>query len=170
MSNDGSALNPLFPKKLKFRSPQEGRSCAQFFGTVVESISQIELCKVYYRTLLDKLRDAIIKKRRGMLVKWPHLLGHNAPNHVSQIAVEKVRQCSYAILLHPHYSPNLASSDRFWFPEMKNPLWGHRFDNTDDVIQKVEQWISTLSADFDNNNLLKFKKRWGKCMTLDGDL
>ena len=40
---------------------------------------------------------------------------------------------------------------------------------TDDVNQEMEQWFSTQSEDFYNGGLQKVKKRWEKCVTLDGD-
>ena len=33
----------------------------------------------------------------------------------------------------------------------------------------VEQWFSMQSEDFYNDGLRKIKKRWEKCVTLDGD-
>jgi histone-lysine N-methyltransferase SETMAR len=99
----------------------------------------------YYCTLLNKLRDALKKKRRGMLTKGIRLLADNAPAHSSQASVMEARQCGYEILPHPPYSPDLAPSDFFLFPQMKTPLRGRRFDDTDEVIQEVEQEVFNAS-------------------------
>ena len=123
----------------------------------------------YYCTLLNQLRDALKIKRRGMLTKGVRLLADNAPAHSSQAAVMEARQCGYEILPHPPYSPALAPSDFFLFPQMKTPLRGRRFDDTDEVIEEVEQWFSTQSEDFYNGGMRSVKQRWEKCVTLDGD-
>ena len=104
-----------------------------------------------------------------MLTKGVRLLADNAPAHSSQAAGEEATRCGYQILPHPPYSPDLAPSDFFLFPEMKNPLRGRRFDDRDDVIEEVEQWFAEQSEEFYNAGLRKVKKRWEKCVELGGD-
>jgi hypothetical protein len=123
----------------------------------------------YYCSLLTKLRDAMKKKRRGKLTKGVRLLADNAPAHSSQAAAVKAMQCGFEILPHQPHSPAIVPTHFFLFPEMKNPLRGRRFDDMDDVIQEVEHWFSTQSEDFYNDGLRKVKKRWQKCVNLDGD-
>ena len=77
------------------------------------------LVYTYYCTLLKKLRDALKENRRGKL-KNGVLLADNAPVHSSQLATDEATRCGYEILPHPPYSPDLAPSDFFLFPEMKN--------------------------------------------------
>lgn len=127
------------------------------------------ITSAYYCTLLHKLRDALKTKRRGMLTKDVRLLVDNAPAHSSQAANMEARRCGHEILSHPPYSPDLAPSDFFLFPQMKTPLRGRRFDDTDEVIQEVEQWFSTQSEEFYNEGMRSIKKRWEKCVSLDGD-
>ena len=43
------------------------------------------------------------------------------------------------------------------------------FDDTDDVIQEVEQWFSMQSENFYKGCLRNVQKRWEKCVTLDSD-
>ncbi|XP_076043703.1 histone-lysine N-methyltransferase SETMAR-like [Oratosquilla oratoria] len=138
-----------------------------FFGRLVtmnETKSIYYLAKgqtitsAYYCTLLNKLRDALKKKRRGMLTKGVRLLADNAPAHSSQAAVVKTRRCGYETLPHQPYSPFLTPSGFFLYSEMKNPMRGRRFDDTEDVIQEMKQWFSTQSEDFYNSGLRKVKK------------
>ena len=81
----------------------------------------------YYCNLLSKLRDAIKQKRRGMITRGVRLLADNAPVHTCQAAAVEARRCGFEILPHPPYSPDLAPSDFFSFPEMKKPLRGRLF-------------------------------------------
>lgn len=123
----------------------------------------------YYCNLLNKLKESVKQKRRGMLTKGVRLLVDNAPAHSSQASVVEAMTCGFQLLDHPPYSPDLAPSDFFLFPEMKTPLRGRRFENTDDVIQEVEEWFSAKTADFYNEGLRKVKRRWEKCVELKGD-
>lgn len=127
------------------------------------------ITSAYYSTLLQKLRAAVKEKRHGMISKGIRLLADNAPAHSAQATAVEADRCGYEILAHPPYSPDLAPSDFFLFPEMKKPLHGRRFDNTDDVILEVEQWFSRQSQGFYNDGLRKVKKRWQKCVALQGD-
>ena len=75
----------------------------------------------YYCNLLEKLRDALKQKRRGMISKGVRLLADNAPVHTAQASVVAAHRLGYELLQHPPYSPDLATSDFFLFPEMKKP-------------------------------------------------
>ena len=101
-----------------------------------------------YSNLLDKLRVALKYKCRSILSRGICLLADNAPAHSSQVAVDKARACGFEILQHPPYSPNLAPSDFFLLPEIRSPLRVCRFDNTDDIVNEVEEWFHVQSADF----------------------
>ncbi|KAJ7345079.1 hypothetical protein JRQ81_001029 [Phrynocephalus forsythii] len=93
----------------------------------------------YYCNLLEKLCDALKQKCRGMISKGVSLLANNAP-------------------VHPPYSPHLAPSNFFLFPEMKKPLCDQRFDDREDVIFKVEQWFLGKVEDFYKEGLQQVKK------------
>lgn len=123
----------------------------------------------YYCNLLEKLRDALKQKRRGMISKGIRLLADNAPVHTAQASVVAAHRLGYELLQHPPYSPDLAPSDFFLFPEMKKPLRGRRFDDREDAIFEVEQWFSSKAEDFYKEGLKQVKKRWQKCVTLQGD-
>ena len=70
---------------------------------------------------------------------------------------------------HPPYSPDLAPSDFFLFPPMKTPPKGSRFEDTDEVIQEMEQWFLMQSEDFYNDDMYSINHQWEKCVTMDGD-
>jgi len=123
----------------------------------------------YYCALLNKLRDAVKEKRRGMLSKGVRLLADNAPAHSAHASVVEAEKCGFETLDHPPYSPDLAPSDFFLFPEMKNPLRGRRFNCREDVIQEVEAWFSSKTQAFYSEGLHRVRKRWEKCVRLHGD-
>lgn len=54
-------------------------------------------------------------KPRGMLTKVVRLLQNNVLVHNAHVAQTKARSCSYEILPHPTYSPDLTPSDFYLF-------------------------------------------------------
>jgi histone-lysine N-methyltransferase SETMAR len=122
----------------------------------------------YYSNLLLKLCDEIKKKRRGMLRKGILLLHDNAPAHSSLVACQAARDCGYEILPHPPYSPDLAPSDFFLFPQLKSTLRGRRFNTDNDVITVTEDYFSSKSRGYYRDGIRKVKNRWEKCITLAG--
>ena len=123
----------------------------------------------YYSGLLIKMRSKSVRKRSGKLRNGVLLLHDNAPAHRAQQAVQTAEQCGFEILPHPAYSPDLAPSDFFLFPNLKKSLKGRRFHDNEDAIEAVEDWLGAHSGSFFSQGLLKVKERWQKCVTLHGD-
>ena len=81
----------------------------------------------YYANELRNLREAIKNKRRGKLRRGVWLLQDNAPVHTAQTSVQAATSCGFRILPHPAYSPDLAPSDFYLFPNLKTELRGKKF-------------------------------------------
>ena len=64
------------------------------------------------------LREAINEKRQGKLSAGVLLLHDNAPVHMYAKSHATIRQCGFQQLNHPPYSPDLAPSDYFLFPQI----------------------------------------------------
>ena len=78
---------------------------------------------------LRRLRQEIVKKLTwGVL-----LLQDNTPVHTSQVAMAAATKCSIAVLSHPLYSPDLASSDFYLFP-----IHGRNFGSNEGIIDAVD--------------------------------
>ena len=65
----------------------------------------------YYAEELRWLRHEIVKKRRGKLTRSVLLLQDNAPAHTSKVAMAAPTICSFQVLPHLPYSPDLSPSD-----------------------------------------------------------
>ena len=65
----------------------------------------------------------------------------NAPAHTSAIATAKLFALCYEILPHPPYSPDLAPSDYFLFPNMKTCLGGKRFSSNEEIIVATNEYF-----------------------------
>ena len=103
--------------------------------------------------LLDQLRTAIREKRRGKLSKGVLLQQDNARVHTCKVAMDAVERNGYELIPHPAYSPDLAPSDFFLFPNMKKdirgpfPVWWRSRDGSWGVGQWKGYWLFQFWAD-----------------------
>ena len=74
---------------------------------------------VYYANLLDQLGTAIRKKRHGKPSKGVLMQQDNARAHTCKVAMDAVERNEYELIPHSVYSPDLAPSDFFLFPNLK---------------------------------------------------
>ena len=82
---------------------------------------------VYYANLLDQLRTAIREKSRGKLPKGVLLQQVNTRVHTCKVAMDAVEGNKYELIPPPAYSPDLAPSDFFLFPNLKKDIRGLHF-------------------------------------------
>ena len=101
---------------------------------------------VYYANLLDQLRTAIHEKRRGKLSKGVDNVGV----HTCKVAMDAVERNGYELIPHPAYSPDLAPSYFFLFPNLKKDIRGLHFWSDEEVVMAVEEgsveWTLTFSV------------------------
>lgn len=162
------------PKKAK-TTPSAGKIMATVFWDAhgIIFIDYLEKGKTitgeYYASLLVKLND-VIKEKRPHLVKKKVLFHHdNAPAHSSTVAQAKLHELRYELLPHPPYSPDLAPSDFFLFPNMKKWLAGKRFTSNDEVKCETEAYFGDLNKSYFTEGIKKLEYRWTKCIQLKGD-
>ena len=79
----------------------------------------------YYTALLERLVDEIRKNRPCLKKKNIPFHDDNAPSHTSNIT----QVMGFESLPHPPYSPDLALSDYYLFPNLKRWLCGRRFES-----------------------------------------
>ena len=124
---------------------------------------------VYYANLLDQLRTAIREKCRGKLSKGVLLQQDNTRVHTCKVAMDAVEQNRYELILHPAYSPDLAPSDFFIFPNLKKDIRGLHFRSDKEVVTTVEEWVNGKDPDFFSSGLMALEHPWSKCITLEGN-
>ena len=124
---------------------------------------------VYYANLLDQLRTAIRGKRRGKLSKGVSMQQDNARVHNRKVAMDAVEWSGYELIPHPAYSPDLAPSDFFLFPNLKKDIRGLHFRSDEEVVTAVEEWVNGKEPDFFSSKLMALEHRWFKCITLEGN-
>ena len=69
------------------------------------------------------------------------LLRDNAAAHTAGVATSVSAECGYELLPHPPYSPDLAPSDFYLFPLLKEHLRGRQYASDNDIIQSVEDFL-----------------------------
>jgi histone-lysine N-methyltransferase SETMAR len=74
----------------------------------------------YYSSLLVQLKDILREKHRGKVTKGFLFLHDNAPAHRALATQKKISYLGFQFLDYPPYSPDLAPSEYYLFPGLKN--------------------------------------------------
>ena len=122
---------------------------------------------MYYANLLDQLRTAIREKRRGKLSKGVLLQQYNTGVNTCKVAMDAVERNWYELIPHSAYSPDLAPSDFFLFPNLKRDIRGLHFRSDEEVVTAVE--VNGKDPDFFSSGLMTLERRLSKCITLEGN-
>ena len=93
----------------------------------------------------------------------------NAPAHTNAIATAKLFDLRYEILPHPPYSPDLAPSDYFLFPNMNTWLGGKRFASNEEIIAATNKYPQGFDKNYFLDGIKKLGFRYNKCIQLSGD-
>ena len=162
------------PKKAK-RVPSAGKVMATVFWDYknVLLIDYLQKGKTinseYYCSLLDQLHAQIRIKRPALKKKRIIFHQDNARVHTSVLTMAKFKELNYELLDHPAYSPDLAPSDYYLFPNLKKFLAGKRFTSNDEAIAAVNGYFANLPESHFNDGIELLKKRWNKCFEVSGD-
>ncbi|UYV69465.1 hypothetical protein LAZ67_6003692 [Cordylochernes scorpioides] len=132
------------PKPLKFKQTlSAGKLIAIVFrgrkGLLVcdfmrrgTTINSDRYCKT-----LKQIRRAIQNKRRGMLTKRVRFHHDNARQHTAHQTTALIEEFEWELVSHPPYSPDVAPSDFYFFPELKKNLGGTQFQDDDELEEAV---------------------------------
>ena len=81
--------------------------------------------------------------------------------------MDAVERNGYEFIPQSAYSPDLAPSDFFVFPNLKKGIHGCHFRS--EVVTAVEEWVNGEDPDFFSSGLMVLEHRWFKCNTLEGN-
>ena len=99
----------------------------------------------YNAEKLRRLHQEIVKRKEGKLTGGVLLFQDYAPTHTSQVAMTATTKCSFEVLPHPQYSPDLAPSDFCLFPYLKTNLPGRNFGSNEGIIDAVDEYRKKAS-------------------------
>ena len=118
-------VGPGSPRPKKFKTqPSAGKVMSTVFwdakGVIILDFlpKRSTIIGVYYANLLDQLRTAIHEKHRDKLFKGVLLQQDNARVHTCKVEMDAVERNGYEFIPHPAYSPDLAPSNFFLFPNL----------------------------------------------------
>lgn len=129
----------------------------------------VSITAASYAITLRNLKEAIKEKRRGKLTAGVLLLHDNAPVHTARVAKAAARACGFEEINHPPYSPDLAPSDYYLFPNLKKDLRGKRFFDDEEVKAAINAHFEEKSAEYFLEGLEKLISRSNKCIEVLGD-
>ncbi|GFO26940.1 histone-lysine N-methyltransferase SETMAR [Plakobranchus ocellatus] len=90
-----------------------------------------------YCSTLDRLKEAIRRKRPGLLRRGVVLQHDNATPHSANLTQQWLQRYGWEILPHPAHSSDLAPSDFHLFGLLKRHLGGMASETEDDLISKT---------------------------------
>ncbi|CAG4985279.1 unnamed protein product [Colias eurytheme] len=76
----------------------------------------------------------------------------------------KTEELKFELLPHAPYSPDLAPSDYFLFPNLKKWLGGKRFASNEDVETTVNAYFEELDGSYYRRGIEAIEHRWEKCI------
>ena len=162
------------PKKFKV-SQSAGKIMATLFWDT-EGILLIDykdkgvtITGEYYAGLLQRLKEAVKEKRRGKWTKGVLPLHDNAAVHKSNVALAALHNCGFQMLYHPPYSPDLAPSDYYLFPNMKKELRGKKFTDDEEVKSAISAYFEAKDKTFIFEGINKLIERSEKCIRVKGE-
>ncbi|GFN94677.1 histone-lysine N-methyltransferase SETMAR [Plakobranchus ocellatus] len=109
---------------------------------------------------LDRLKEAIRRKRPGLLRRGVVLQHDNATPHSANLTQQWLQRYGWEILPHPAHSLDLAPSDFHLFGPLKRHLGGMAFETEDDLISELRNWFDNLDVDFFRVGINSLLSRW----------
>ena len=73
--------------------------------------------------------------------------------------MDAVERNGYELIPQPAYSPDLAPSDYFLFPNLKKDIRGRHFRSNEEVAA-VEEWVGDKDPGFSSSGLMALEHRW----------
>ena len=159
------------PRKFKTQ-PSAGEMMATVFWDtegvlLVEYVpNKTTITDASYAKTLTNLRKAIREKRREKLSRGVLLLHDNASVHTSRVAKAAVNNSGFAELSHYPYSPDVASSDFYLFPNLKKSLRGRRSASNEALMDAVHVFFDTQVKTFYLTGLELLISRYESAWTL----
>ncbi|GFR72384.1 OTU domain-containing protein 4 [Elysia marginata] len=100
------------------------------------------------RDTLDRVRDAIRRKRPGLFRRGVVLQHDNATTHSTNLTQRWLQCYGCEVLPHLAHSPYPTPSDFHLFGHLNCHFGGVAFENEDDLVGELKKWFPLLDLDF----------------------
>jgi histone-lysine N-methyltransferase SETMAR len=127
-------------------------------GTTINSERYIE-----FLNMLEKRLKRVWNENHAILQH------DNATPRTSARTRETIKRLGFSLLPHPPYSPDLAPSDSYLFPKLKEHLRSQHFGSDEEVKSAVRKYFREQNSEFYKNGFQKLVYRWCKCIEVEGD-
>jgi histone-lysine N-methyltransferase SETMAR len=117
----------------------------------------------YYASIIERLRSAILEKRRGKVRHGVMLLHDNASVQKSNIV-----QAAFVELNYPAYSPDISPCDYHLFSNLKKFLRGKNLSSDNEAIRTVEDYLNDLNSEFFCQGIERLRDRWQRVVASGG--
>ena len=170
---NGSMLVLLDPRRPDGANPPTNFWWALFYSTGMIYMHWVPtgqtVNKEYYVEVLREFRKRFRRKRPALFksAQW-HFHKDNTPVHNSILVTVYLTKMSIKTVPHPPYSPNLAPSDFWLFPKLKEKLRGCRYETIEEMKEAVTKVIDTLTQENFHGAFEKLLERY-KCIAAGGD-
>ena len=126
--------------------------------------------KEYYAEVLKEFRKGFLGKRPALLKsgQW-HFHQDNSPVHNSILVTDYLTKIGIKTIPHLPYSPDLAPSDFWLFPKLKEKLRGCRYEKIEEMKEAVTKVIDTLTQEDFHGASQKLLERYNKCIAAGGE-
>lgn len=119
--------------------------------------------------LQNHLKEAIRRKRRGLLFSGVCLQHDNGRPHTACHTVKQILDLNMAVLRHPPYSPDLALRDFHFFWTLKDAVRG-RHIRSDEVVKKAMQdWLSQQPKYVSSRGIYTLLELWSRSVEGGGN-
>ena len=126
--------------------------------------------QVYYLEVLKRLHENVRQKWPELFAYNPWILHHdNAPAHTVLSVRTFLAAKQVTVLEHPSYSPDLAPSDFFLFPKIKEILKERHFDDIDDIRCNTTAALKAIPQNQFQSFPEGWTRRWHQCIASQGE-
>ena len=139
-------------------------------GGVRKSIHQRLIAKGYNVEVLREFSKRIRRKKLALFKsgQW-HFHQDNVPVHNFILVTDYLTKMGINTIPQSSYSRDLAPSDFWLFPKLKEKLRGCRYETIEEMKEAVMKVIDTLTQEDFHGAFQKLLERYSKCIAAGGD-
>lgn len=91
----------------------------------------------------------------------------HAPSHKLPVAMTKLTELGFELVIHPPYCTNLTPCDFFLFRNFKIGLGAKKFSPTEPVMEAINEFFAGFENIYFADGMKKLESRSTKCVALD---
>jgi len=165
--------NSLPPKKFRVINSAEKMMVAMFWDSEGMILTH---CVPKGTTVTGKTYENVLRTKflPALREKWPKkaaavLFHHNTPPHRAACVHQFFDDNNFEVVPHAPYSPDLAPSDFWLFPTLKDTLRGCTFSSRSTLATAIFQWSQRTPKGEFVAAMQSWRQRCKKCVCLQGD-